>query len=712
MSTVARSIDSEELALFEESVTATLSRAWARPALAGDDDAAQRLAELWQSAAEQHWLEPGRDGLLNATVAAMRALGRAACPLPLADAFAAAQLMGTAGELDGILDATIRPLVGTAENRFMDGALAATHVLVLSDDRASVTLHEIAGAEATPGLAVPPWCDVTVGEPASDPVAVTAAQVEDALAAIRLALIARAAGAAGHAHELALQHASDRKQFGRPIGSYQAVAHRTVDCATDLAALRALIDEALSQHGDAGDGWHMAVDLAVAFGRRAVKRTQFGAHHTLAAIGFFDEHPAPWLFRRMHADVERIRLFESSHGDVGDRLAEGGGALPRLALGDAAEAARSRVHDLVVAHRPDMAAVRALERDEELITKLADAGFVTLGWSTEHGGRAASVNEQAAVSEELSYLRAPIAGLFGSATMLAPAIMRHGTQDQRDFFLPKIARGALTFYLGYSEPEVGSDLASLRTRAVRGEDGSWVVNGQKSWGTGADSAEYMWLATRTDPDAQPRHKGITVFLAPTGLPGWSIQKHRALSGEISCTTFLDDVVIPDSYRVGEVHGGWPVILDALGAERVIMAGAVAGLLRQLDELLDFARSDLERHLGPRGSARRALLTDIAARLQAVRALTTAALRATAAGAGGSTEASMAKILSGLLSEDFGEAILELLGPVAALGAEVPEVPGGGAFESDLRWSIMQVVGGGTIDIQRNLVARALGLPKG
>jgi alkylation response protein AidB-like acyl-CoA dehydrogenase len=155
-----------------------------------------------------------------------------------------------------------------------------------------------------------------------------------------------------------------------------------------------------------------------------------------------------------------------------------------------------------------------------------------------------------------------------------------------------------------------------------------------------------------------------------------------------------------------------VILDALGAERVIMAGAVAGLLRQLDELLDFARSDLERHLGPRGSARRALLTDIAARLQAVRALTTAALRATAAGAGGSTEASMAKILSGLLSEDFGEAILELLGPVAALGAEVPEVPGGGAFESDLRWSIMQVVGGGTIDIQRNLVARALGLPKG
>jgi alkylation response protein AidB-like acyl-CoA dehydrogenase len=712
MSTVARSIDSEELALFEESVTATLTRAWASPALAGDDDAADRLAELWQLAAEQHWLEPGRDGLLNATVAAMRVLGRAACPLPLADAFAAAQLMGGAGEIDGIFDATVRPLVGTADNRFMDGALAATHVLVVGADRASVTLHEIAAAAPTSGLAMPPWCNVTVGVPASDPVPVTPAQVEDALAAIRLALITRAAGAAEHAHELALRHASDRKQFGRAIGSYQAVAHRAVDGATELAALRALIDDALSQHGDAGEGWHMAVDLAVAFGRRAVKRIQFGAHHTLAAVGYFDEHPAPWLFRRVHGDVERLRLFESSHGDVGDRLADGDGTLPRLALGDAAEAERRRVHDLVVAHRPDMPAVRALERDEELIGKLADGGFATLGWPTEHGGRAASVNVQAAVSEELAYLRAPVAGLLGSAAMLAPAIMRHGTQDQRDFFLPKIARGALTFYLGYSEPEVGSDLASLRTRAVRGEDGSWVVNGQKSWGTGADNADYMWLATRTDPDALPRHKGITVFLAPTGLPGWSIQNHRALSGEISCTTFLDDVVIPDSYRVGEVHGGWPVILDALGAERVIMAGAVAGLLRQLDELLTFARSDVERHLGPRGSARRALLTDIAARLQAVRALTTAALRATAAGAGGSTEASMAKILSGLLSEDFGEAILELLGPVAALGADAPDVPGGGAFESDLRWSIMQVVGGGTIDIQRNLVARALGLPKG
>jgi alkylation response protein AidB-like acyl-CoA dehydrogenase len=230
------------------------------------------------------------------------------------------------------------------------------------------------------------------------------------------------------------------------------------------------------------------------------------------------------------------------------------------------------------------------------------------------------------------------------------------------------------------------------------------------WGTGADRADYVWLAARTDPDASPRHAGITVFLAPVGGPGWELQAHRSLSGEVSCTTFFDGMRIPDSCRVGPVNGGWKVVVDALASERVLMAGIAASLLRQLDDLVDELRAfpDLA---GPPGSAGRRTLQEIAVRLQATRALGIAGIRATARGAGARLEAPMAKVLSGELAEDFGEAALQLLGPEAALSGDVPGVPGGGAFEYGLRWSINNVVGGGTGDIQRNLIARALGLPR-
>jgi alkylation response protein AidB-like acyl-CoA dehydrogenase len=294
--------------------------------------------------------------------------------------------------------------------------------------------------------------------------------------------------------------------------------------------------------------------------------------------------------------------------------------------------------------------------------------------------------------------------------LLGNSILRHGTAAQQAAFLPLIRAGKMRFCLGYSEPEAGSDLASLRTRAQR-DGAGWLINGQKLWTTGGHLASHVWLATRTDPGATPPHAGITVFLVPMDTPGITVRQHRALSGEVSCTVFYDDVRVPDAARVGEVNGGWKVITDALAGERVVMGGIAASLHRQLDDLLDFVRADPAATVGPRGSAARAKLGELAVTLQANRALVAAAIGATAAGGGARLEAPMAGVLGGELAESFGEAMLDILGPPGALSGEVPGTPGGGAFEYGLRLSIMYVVGGGTNDVQRGLIARGLGLPR-
>jgi alkylation response protein AidB-like acyl-CoA dehydrogenase len=684
-----QTLTAAEVGDFRASVRGTLARVWPTPHAAGE----RVVADVWRIAADQGWTELGGEDALAAAIAAMEELGRVACPLPLMDAYVAARVFQQDEEISaGIAAGSIRPVVG---DQSLEGGDAPTHVLVLpSEAQGEAALFEIADRTITPGLAIPSWGSVRLG----GEVARAQCDADSARALLRLGLVARAAAAAGVTQELAVEHAKERHAFGRPIGAFQAVSHRCASCEVDLAATRGLLQEAARLYDKGDPGWVLGAELAVAYGAPAALRVQFGAHHTLAAIGYHDEHEGPWLFRRVHADVLRLECFSLTVGEPADMLLENGASLPGFDVGEVAERFREEVVRFLDEHLPEKRPMTFV-RDPEFMRAMADAGLLGIGWPAQYGGRDASVEELMVLNEELGYRSADI-GPVNAVDLLGGAILRHGSDEQRERFLPLIKRG-LPYYLGYSEPGVGSDLARLSTRAVRDGD-DWVINGAKMWGSDAHYAEYIWLAVRTDPEAKPPHAGITVFLVPTGLPGWSVQEHRALSGKVKYSTFLDDVRVPDSARVGEVNGGWKVITDALASERASMGGISAELLRVLDELVEALRADPER-AGPRGSAVRARVTALAAKLQANRTLVNISVRATSAGGGGRLEAPMAKIVGGELYEELTLAALEILGPSAALAPS--------NFEYGLRMSLTYVVGGGTNDIQRNLIARALGLPR-
>lgn len=695
---------------FGHTVAAVLDARWGNATAAPHGD----LAGVWQAAVEHGWFELASERALDFLIAAVRALGVRACPLPLVDGYVAGLLLG-ADVSRRIASGQVRPVVavtGTVDTdtvHHCEAAPWATHVLLLHPATGRVRLAPIAQVEPTPGLAVPSWSRVTVAAPEAE-MRVEPAVVEDALAVWTLGLAVRALAAAERSHELAVAHATTREQFGRVIGGFGAVQQRTAACHIDVAASNALVADAVG-HGLAGSGeWTLAAALAVRHISDVVTSIMFGAQHTLGAVGFFEEHEAAWLFRRVHADVVRLRAVSRYALRVSRALVERGRSLPSFHLGEAAERFRAEVRALLAEHRTVDEHGREEYDREGLRAAMAERGLFSLGWPEELGGRRAGVAERAVLNEEMKYACGPVDRAMSATMLLGHSILRHGTPQQQAEFLPLIRRGELRFCLGYSEPEAGSDLASLRTRAVR-DGGHWVINGQKVWTTRAHTASHVWLAVRTDPDAVPRHAGITIFLVPMDTPGITVQQHTALSGEVSCTVFYDNVRVPDSMRVGEVNGGWRVITDALAAERVVMGGVAATLLRQLDDLLGYLRADPQRLLGAEDSAARDRLEGLAARLQATRALVLEATRAMAEGKASDLAAPMAGVLGGELAEDFGQGVLELLGPEAALGAEVPGVPGHGVFERALRTSPMFVIGGGTNDIQRAIIARGLGLPR-
>lgn len=705
-------LDADELDMLTGAARGELARAWGPATSAGEPDAGARLRAMAGRAVDQGWTALAGEGLLGGLVALSRACGAVACPLPLTDTYLAAAAFGTDPVASSVGDGTIRPVLVLAAGGELlaDGADGATHAMVLPPPGArTVELRELAGSEARPGIARPDWARCALG-PVAAVVDLEPGALDALRAILRLGLVARALGAARRAHELALDHAKTRVQFGRVIGTYQAVAHRLVDAEIGLRTTELLLEEAVRAHTAGGTRFLLAAELAAARARRALPAAELAAHHTLAAVGYFEEHEAPWLFRRVHADLCMLDGFPLAAGGVGDQLVDTVQSLPEPDLGPAAAAFRAELSALLDRLDRGTWAARIEEDDDpDVLAALAAEGYLAPTWPPEAGGRGASAEEAYVLGETIAYRRVPVSHALGAIGMIGGALLRHGSEAQKARFLPQFAAGTLRFYLGYSEPEVGSDLANLSTSAVRDGDG-WVITGRKMWGTGAHRADWAWVATRTDPAAVPPHAGITVFFLPTGLPGWEAQQHRSLGGSISCSTFFDGVRVGDDARVGEVNGGWKVLTSALAGERAVLAGAAAGSLRRLDELATALRSGAADP-GPRGSSARARLGELAVKVQSARLLAVASVRAVEGGGGTRLEAPMAKIVSTELGEELFGAALDLVGPAVALGGPAPSVPGGGELEHAHRHALMSSIGGGTRDIQRNLLARALGLPR-
>jgi alkylation response protein AidB-like acyl-CoA dehydrogenase len=349
--------------------------------------------------------------------------------------------------------------------------------------------------------------------------------------------------------------------------------------------------------------------------------------------------------------------------------------------------------------------------DPEFSRLLAKEGWIGLGWPKEYGGQARSPSEQIAFIEAMTHAGAPCQAHNCGESIVAHALFSHGNAEQKAEWLSAIRRGERFFALGYSEPEAGSDLASLRTRAVRdGED--WIVNGQKLWSTGGDKAEYVWLAVRTDAEVK-KHAGISVLMVDLRSPGITIRPSMALYGKTFSAVFYDNVRVPSRNMVGAVNEGWKVITDALAAERVMIGGTRMALIeRAFDHLTEYIKTATAGGKALRNDpVIRDRIGALAADIEVARQLLMRNARMVEQGRVPIHEAAMGKVFSSELQERLGQAALDILGTGGLLSEDAPGAPVG-EMEQLLRHSIMGMIGGGTNEIQRTLIAlRGLGLPR-
>src|ERR1700745_4320825 len=225
------------------------------------------------------------------------------------------------------------------------------------------------------------------------------------------------------------------------------------------------------------------------------------------------------------------------------------------------------------------------EAYRQVVRQLGRDGWLALSWPAEHGGRGGTMLDQLIFTDEAAIARVPVP--FLTINTVGPTIMRFGTPEQKAYYLPRIAAGEIHFSIGYSEPEAGTDLAALRTRAVRDGD-SYLINGQKMWTSLIQYADYVWLACRTDPDA-PRHHGLSILIVPTDAPGFSWTPVPTMAGPTTRATYYSDVRVPASALVGDENKGWPLIPNQLNHERVALTSA-APIRTALREVCDWARA--------------------------------------------------------------------------------------------------------------------------
>lgn len=344
----------------------------------------------------------------------------------------------------------------------------------------------------------------------------------------------------------------------------------------------------------------------------------------------------------------------------------------------------------------------------EFELKLGARGWLGLSWPPEYGGGGRPVTEQFIVEEEVALHGGPASDAI-SRVIVAPILLAAGNEDQKRRYLPPLARGEISFCLGYTEPESGSDLASLQTCAVRDGD-DYVINGRKIYTSGAEASEYCWLAART-ADASPKHAGISVFVVPMNAPGVEVRPLINLLDEHWFNEVVfDNVRVPSSERVGPENDGWRVLTSALGVERITIYRAFVHW-RALVALLRWARGDGAGRRWDEAPSRQRL-AQLRIDYEIASLLLARAVQMHAAGTDYRAEAAMVKLFNTEFAQRLYQTAVHLLGLYGHLREGCSRAPWKGAIAHTFLSAVQDTIGAGTSEVQREIIAlRGLGLPR-
>jgi alkylation response protein AidB-like acyl-CoA dehydrogenase len=657
--------------------------------------------------------------------------GRHLAAVPLVEALVATWLVGDADvptvEADDLVVWSPHPADADGRVPLVPGGAVADVVVARWSDGVLAVARSQAPGAASPAIGRGPVHDRSVSGGhelfGGDPHVLAGPQAE---ARWLVLAAAQLAGLAERAQELGVRHASERVQFGAPIGSFQAVQQAMADVAPlvsgakDLARKAAWSLDVVQPH--AGE---LALAAFLAAGE-AARRAADVSLHVHGGYGFAEEGDISLFFRRAAQwsaavgdpaglRVRLARLHASRRGTTA------GGPFPAVAatrgldFGPVADAEQVRAE--MAAFLDERLTDEVLDRahdtgtmhDWGLHRALAEAGWLGAGWPEETGGQGRDAFGLAAVQEELRRRGAPLDG-WGTTELVAHVIDEAGTEEQKAQVIGPFLRGELLIALGYSEPEAGSDVASVATRAVLDETTEeWVIDGQKMFTTLAHEAQLVFLLARTNQDV-PKHRGLTLFLVPMHDPGIEVQPVPTLGGERTNITFYDGVRVPDSARVGEVDGGWDVMKVALAHERSPAMLAELDRLRQRIEVWAVEDQGARRPIDEDLVAER--LGRAAVQVEVGRCLADRMTWVLAEGGLPITEGSLAKLYTSETLKASAADLLDVLGVDGLRDRHDPSAPLGGWVEHAHRHAQVVTIYAGTSEIQRSIIAeRHLGLPR-
>ncbi|HEX2176669.1 MAG TPA: acyl-CoA dehydrogenase family protein [Nocardioidaceae bacterium] len=345
---------------------------------------------------------------------------------------------------------------------------------------------------------------------------------------------------------------------------------------------------------------------------------------------------------------------------------------------------------------------------KDVVRQMGRDGWLSIGWPKEYGGQDRPMLDQLIFTDEAAVAGVPVP--FLTLNTIAPTLMKFGTERQRADLVPRIGRGEVHFAIGYSEPEAGTDLASLRTRAERDGD-DYVVNGQKMWTSLIRYADYVWLACRTDPEAS-KHKGVSILIVPTDAQGFSWTPVETVAGPSTSATYYHDVRVPAANLVGEENQGWPLITNQLNHERVALTSA-APIVHALSEVRAWAQQT------KLADGRRVIdqewvqihLARVHAKAEFLRLVNLKIAWGVGKGLN-PADASATKVFGTEFATEAYRLLMEVVGPNAYVRAGSPGAVLRGRLERMHRSSLILTFGGGTNEVQRDIVAMVgLGLPR-